>query len=240
MITHIWGTDGGPARFAIHFGYPIGSMIGPLIAIPFVSDDQSSNNETTTVDPTANENTYEHNGLAVLFGADIEQQSSIVESKRYDDGSSIEYAYLIVGLFIILLGAVFMVLQMFRKCIQQDDAMVTKIKEPEEERSFRQVLSPKEWADGDSRFGVSILIFMMVWYILQTATMKGTHEYLVTYAVDSGMFSNQEAATLNSVVYACGKFVWTLHFIVYTLYSTYVTIMFRLYNQSSYITLSTI
>ena len=39
---------------------------------------------------------------------------------------------------------------------------------------------------------------------LQVATMKGTAEYLVPYAVDSGMFTNKEAAKLNSAVYFAG------------------------------------
>ena len=49
-----------------------------------------------------------------------------------------------------------------------------------------------------------IVCFAMVIFILHTAAMKGSQEYLVTYAVDSGMFTNQKAALLNSVVFGAG------------------------------------
>ena len=52
------------------------------------------------------------------------------------------------------------------------------------------------------RFIYSIL--MCVHYILLLATVKGSSEYLVTYAVDSGMFTNAESATLHTGTYGTG------------------------------------
>ena len=47
VISSIWGPNGGSARYGIHFGYPIGSAIGPLIAIPFLGDSTDSNTTST-------------------------------------------------------------------------------------------------------------------------------------------------------------------------------------------------
>ena len=213
VITHIWGTEGGPARYAIHFGYPIGSMLGPLMAIPFVYGEEATSNATTAAPAAAARGVW--GWYRLPYGAvqrypglyddvddgDDDGDGAIVESKHFDDGSSIEYVYLIVGLFIAVNAAVFMLLQLLRKHLHVTSRTATT---EAEKTSFKQVLTPSEWADGDGRFGATFLVLMCVYFVLQTATHKGTQEYLVTYAVDSEMFSATEAATLNSVVYAAG------------------------------------
>ena len=198
VITHIWGTEGGPARYAIHFGYPVGSMLGPLIAIPFVYGVEETSNGTTEAPPDGAQQWYHSRYAAVVYSDD---DGAIVESRHFDDGSSIEYAYLLIGLFIAVNATVFMILQLLQKQLHVTANQTTN---SGEKASFKQVLTPSEWADGDGKFGAVFLILMCIYFVIQTATHKGTQEYLVTYAVDSGMFEATEAATLNSVVYAAG------------------------------------
>ena len=209
VISHIWGVNGGPARYAIHFGYPVGSILGPLIAMPFVSGvaRQMTNQDvmlnssvpaTTNYQFDLNSNGSDVPNLttyaAVLVPVDATTETT--------DQSSIEYAYLIVGAIIVLNSLTFVFMHFYAKQPSPKGLTlgVGGVK------SFREVLSPSKWADGDGRFGVTILVLVMLYYILQMACMKGTQEYLVTYAVDSKLFTNQRAAVLNSVVYGAGAF----------------------------------
>ena len=190
MITYIWGTSGGPARFAIHFGYPIGSMLGPLMAVPFVYGESDDANSTTTESPDL-----------------LQEDGAWVESKHFDDGSSIEYVYFLIAVFIWINASVFIIFQVFRRRMHVTAPVSTAptLDEIEEKQTFKKVLTPSEWADGDGRFGCFILVALIVYYVIVMAAIKGTQEYLVTYAVDSNLFSAQEAATLNSVVYGAGS-----------------------------------
>ena len=200
VISHIWGVNGGPARYAIHFGYPVGSILGPLIAMPFVS---GVARQMTNQDDMLNSSVPASNGSDVpnltTYAAAVLVP---VDATETTDQSSIEYAYLIVGAIIVLNSLTFVFMHFYAKQPSPKGLTlgVGGVK------SFREVLSPSKWADGDTRFGVTILVLVMLYYILQMACMKGTQEYLVTYAVDSKLFTNQRAAVLNSVVYGAGAF----------------------------------
>lgn len=50
MIVSLWGTESSSPMQALHFGNPIGGMISPLIALPFVTDGSNLNNDTSTDD----------------------------------------------------------------------------------------------------------------------------------------------------------------------------------------------
>ena len=171
-------------------------MLGPLMAVPFVygESDEDDVNITTTESPSMEQELYVEDG-------------AWVESKHFDDGSSIEYVYFIVALFIWINAAVFIIFQVFRRRMHVTAPVSTQptLDEIEEKQSFKKVLTPSEWADGDGRFGGFILVSLIVYYVIVMAAIKGTQEYLVTYAVDTDLFSAQEAATLNSVVYGAGQ-----------------------------------
>ena len=131
------------------------------------------------------------------------------------DASTIQYAYLIVGLFTMLVASVFVILQ----CCGRTCKSTTISSKPKNRRdsigftSFRQVFSPKDWADGDACYGTMIFIFMNLYFVFELATIKGTQEYLVTYAVDSGHFRSKEAVALNSVLFATGLSNFITHVI---------------------------
>ena len=199
------GTEGGPARFAIHLGYPIGAVLGPLLAYPFVSkpvappqnSTMASNNETISQYQSLG-NSSEINTI----GLDMSTEGL---RGHVEDTSTIEYAFLITSLVVFLNAAYFIVMQLCTSC--ESSCIGSPIKprmQAKSLRSFRQVLSPGQWAEGDTWFGVMIVGFAMVIFILECAAMKGSQEYLVTYAVDSGMFTNQRAALLNSLTFGAG------------------------------------
>lgn len=159
---------------AMHFGFPIGAMIAPLIALPFVSDgsdddngDGSGKNYTTTV---------------TWF------------EDQFPDDSQIEYAYLIIGLCIMSVGVLFVFYQIIKMPTYGNE---TK-KDDKIGMGWHEVLSPSTWSSGRQFFGVIILICMTVFYGLHVGTMKSLNTYHALYAVDANFTTEREAAVLSS------------------------------------------
>ena len=191
----MWGLNGGSARIAIHVGYPLGAMIGPLIAMPFVMntpevDDSSSASGQDIPPPGVNESSS-------FLKANASNIPQTVES--IDDTSRIEIAYGIVASLIVSMAAVFLFLQCCVKTPSQP------IAERGRQLSFRDVWRPSVWADGDSCYGVAVTLFLIAYFVLLMGAAIGTQVYLVTYAADSGMLTNQKAALLNSLTFGAGS-----------------------------------
>ena len=184
VISSIWGPNGGSARYGIHFGYPIGSAIGPLIAIPFLGD--------VTDNTTSNE--------GFLFSIQKVYSLTYSEDDATDD-TTIEFAYLIGSGVAVNLAAIFVFMYIFgpRRAYLYRNTL------SEKNNSWKQVISPRTWANGDFVFGTKIMILMFMYYVFVMAVIKGTQMYIVTYAVDSDLdFSSEEAATLNSLTFIMG------------------------------------
>jgi FHS family Na+ dependent glucose MFS transporter 1 len=169
----LWGDKASAPMHALHFGYPIGAMIGPLIAYPFVSieKDNSTTSDTTTISDGG---------------------------RDYADDSQIEIAFAIVACFLLVLAAMFAVFQVampsWKIASFQDKAGY----------SWREVLSPAKWADGDTKFGITITVFIMLFYFFHVATFKTSSTYYITYAADEMGYSNQDAALLSSAMSFAG------------------------------------
>ena len=189
VISSIWGQNGGSARYGIHFGYPIGAAIGPLIAIPFMGDTTDSND-------TSNQG----------FIFSVHKAYSLLEHLTDDvevvtDDTSIEFAYLIGSGVALILSAIFIFMYIFgpRSAYLYQNTL------SENKYSWKEVISPRVWTNGDFAFGIKIMILMFIYYLFVVAAIMGTQIYIVTYAVDSDLgFSSQEAATLNSVISIMG------------------------------------
>ena len=173
VMMDLWGEKGGPAMHALHFGYPIGAMIGPLIAYPFVSVEPSNNTDANlTTDMII---------------------TTMEDSSLFDDGSHIEIAYAIVACIDIVFAIIFIVFQF----VLPSKNMASHQKKANFD--WKTVFSPSQWAGGDFKFGITMLIFMMIFYILHRITIKGSTTFYVTYAVDSKLYTNKQA-TLYSFV----------------------------------------
>ena len=173
-MMDLWGEKGGPAMHALHFGYPIGAMIGPLIAYPFVSVEPSNNtdaNLTTDIIPTTME-----------------------DSSLFDDGSHIEIAFAIVACIDIVFAIIFIVFQF----VLPSKKMISY--QEKADFDWKTVFSPSQWAGGDFKFGITMLIFMMTFYVLHIITIKGSTTFYVTYAVDSKLGYTNKQATLYSSI----------------------------------------
>ena len=145
----MWGLNGGSARIAIHVGYPLGAMIGPLIAMPFVMNtpevDDSSSASVDDLMSGLNES------FSFLNTSDTRRHSA----RFIQNTSRMEVAYGIVASLVLALAAVFLFLQCCVKTPSQP------IAECGRQLSFRDVWRPSVWADGDSCYGVAVTLFLI-------------------------------------------------------------------------------
>ena len=196
MIMLLWGEGGNAPMHLLHFGYPLGAVIGPLLASFYVSEevDDVTGNTTTSEPGVACENDSE-----------------------FADCSHIETAYFIGGTIVIFNAIVFIGFQLHRSCMTspEDDnpgnnvnrAMTSGNKEESEMTKaylWREVWSPKKWGAGDGKFGLTIVILVMLFFFLMVAAFKSSTTYLVFFATDELGMSNSEAAIFSSVVSAAG------------------------------------
>ena len=140
VISYICGTEAGPSRFAIHLGYPIGAVLGPLLAYPFVSKKslatQSSSNETVDAVNSINPNEL-LNTSPEMTTENVD--GSIGTTEGYiEDTSTIEYAYLITAFILFLNAAYFFVMQLCTSCTAHGKKIAPKM-QAKVLRSFRQV-----------------------------------------------------------------------------------------------------
>lgn len=170
LIMSVWGEGSGSAMQALHFGFPIGALLGSLLAVPFVSSEETKDNSTLSHDLLDN---------------------------SYPDNSQIETAFAIVG----ACAAVVALAHILLHFVKIPQSMLHERKNS----PWKDLIHPGKWADGDSMFGLAVLILLTLFYVFQMATMKGVLTYIVTYAVDSDLdFTNAEAALLNAVMNGCG------------------------------------
>ena len=187
VISHLWGLHGGPARIAMHVGYPLGAMLGPLIAMPFVMSPPTS-------PAAAQELISAANSSVMLMTSTIAGPTRIAEVA---DTSRMEVAYGMVGAAVGVLALVFLCLHF---CVKT----ATKPLSSRGKLSFSDVWRPAVWADGNSCYGIVIALSLVGYYVVNMGAIKGTQVYLVTYAVDSGFLTNQRAALLNSLTFGAG------------------------------------
>lgn len=163
MMVNLWGEKSDAALQALHLGFPIGSMLAPLVAYSFVSQEENDRKPTPW-------------------------------KPDYKDNSKIEFAYLIIGLSVIACGLVFFTFQ----ALHMPNFSSGTEPERKKDLKWKQVVSPSVWSPGRPKFGISILVFMMIFYFLLVGSFFPTVAYPALYPVDSNFTTEQEATLLVS------------------------------------------
>ena len=171
----LWGDKGGAPMHALHFGYPLGAMIGPLLAYPFVSIEDTTNttSETTTL------------------------QYTELSNPRYADDSRIEIPYVIVGIFLAILCVTFFIFQ----CIMPSKNIASH--QHKQGYKWKDVFSPAKWSGDSSNFGLLIISLTMLFFALHIMALKAS-TYYMTYAVDEVGYTNQQATLYQSLMSFAG------------------------------------
>ena len=184
MITSLWGGQAGVPLHTIHFGFTVGSLIGPFIVSAFLSDTPPTTGSDTPSNSSA-ENTHEN------VTASTDAVTSQTPAYPHDD-SNIEYAYVICSICILAMAAIFFVLEFVRFPVKNSEIR-------KKSKSWKEILSPKQWALGNLTLGVLTILLLNAFYICHVGAVKGPAMLLTTYAIDSHLnFTASEAATLTS------------------------------------------
>lgn len=190
-MVELWGRKSSAPLQALHFGWPVGSMIGPLLAYNFVSKVDNTN-----ISPY-------HQNTSQLLNASTVQMTLMPETNTLatpddaidyiEDTSRIEIAYGIVAVYCIAVGLLFTVFH-FKQITPRHTSDNTN-----ENMNWKDVFSPSKWADGDATFGISIVVLVMLFYFLKVTTGKALYMFGVSYAVESHLqFSTQEGTLFSA------------------------------------------
>ena len=119
VVARLWGKKAGRPMQALNLGWPVGALLGPLIAIPFVSEEEVVDDTNSTLNAStfsldifpdlsqeSDMGTYE--GMAVMdtyqYEADTHQYKPDTYQREFPDDSSIEIAYLIAATITTAVG----------------------------------------------------------------------------------------------------------------------------------------
>ena len=170
---------------AMHLGYPVGAAVGAQIASFFVS--KKSNlvhfNITTT-----------HGRKDSYHFQNITLNTSLNDEKEYPDYKShIEIAFIIAGVYILIVAVVFVLLQ----CCRESISAGTDIQRGS---NWKEIFMPSKWSENGSSFGIKILLFFIFYAIFLCGCSASMGSFVTLYAVDSHLnFDPPEAATLVAV-----------------------------------------
>lgn len=154
---NLWGKDSGPFFQALHFSFGIGGLIAPLVAAPFLGH----TSEVT-------QNSY--NDSLVFYNSsyqyDLEYNfpnSSFITSQGIPP---VTYAYTIIGLFGLLVTAIFLVASI----ISPFDVNNQPTGEGDEKKTSR-------------KFVITLVLLNIMFMFVETGTEIGYSQMLTTYAV---------------------------------------------------------
>ena len=180
----MWGAKAGVPLHSIHFGFPIGTLLGPYIVSAFIPDDTTPNlvgfNDTQNI-------------TADVYVANV----SNADTSSYDDvtdDSSIEYAFLIASACTVAMAVAFFIIEFVRFPVNTSGEQIQK-----KASTWKEILNPKLWAMGSVSLGVFSILLLNAFYICHVGALKGPVMLLTTYALDSDLgFSRSEAASLTA------------------------------------------
>ena len=189
MVLSLWGEKSGSPMQALHFGYPLGSMVAPLVAYPFVSQPVGNGSEVTTMAFTITDDSLDNTSL-------VTEDPLLLESR-------VEIAYVIVGLFGICNGVIFI---LFQLCYPPEQNITAASKTHKQDTtSWKQVFSPLEWGGGDAVFGGIMVALFMLFYFVNMASIKASGLYYPSYAIEGPLkYTNQEGTLYSSAFNLAG------------------------------------
>ena len=112
VVSRLWGKKAGRPMQALNIGWPIGAILGPLIAVPFVSEEPPADDTNSSL--TTSSSVEQFHEYVWLHDADVQ----LVERDFIDD-SSIEIAYLIAAALTLFVGCIHFGLYAYMKLCYQ-------------------------------------------------------------------------------------------------------------------------
>ena len=208
----MWGDKNTAAIQALHLGLPLGQVIGPLIAIPFVSGPKNITESPNVTQYVEVEEEFDVRLMAEEGG--IETQNL---DDRFRDDSQIEIAFWIVSGFLVVIAMLFILME-----CKKDDNLKQTINISS--NPWKDIVRPSYWAEGNGIFGILFFAIFAFFFIMHVGCQAGISGFITVYAVDSELgFTNKEGALLNAMLNLSG--VLARVFVIFTIHRMSNTIM---------------
>lgn len=178
VIVKLWGPDAPGPMQLIHMGYGFGTILAPLIAEPFLSQ---QNHTTNGTHPTINLYTSTEGNVT--------------------DKSLLYIPYGIAGGWSAFTALTFLVFYFLPNPYFKESSDETSNK------SLCEILSPRSCSGGQTAFGVTILTFIFFIYVSLVGKDVSIGTFLFTIAVEGKLhFSKTQASYWNTAFFACYSF----------------------------------
>ena len=240
-LLRMWGVESDSAMQALPLGYPLGSLLAPLIAVPFVSekaeDDDNGLNGTTATNMQTSLMLQQYTRQLQLLPVAYQEDTS--QPENYDsyfdsfaDDSTIGIAFAICGLFTFSVAIAHVVMN-FLKLEVSDKEKAQQQEAEQSKQSLRTMVSPAFWAAGETRFGVTVMMLIVLFYCAHIGSALGIMMYLVTYLTDSQQlqFSNREAALLQAAMNFTATFARAISILIARYVNVNVMLAVELHGQ---------
>ena len=173
MTMHLWGKASAGPMNAVHFGFGLGAVLAPQLAIPFLSLDATDSS----------------NGTASYI---ISKLNTTTPSSQLE--SHLAYPYTIIA----LIGVIFTIMMIIFYIVGPPNGF--PIRKPVKSK---MIFSPASCANGRFFYGLVLFIFLFLYCIQAVGGERAYGKFLFTFAIDSELrFTKRNAAILNSLFWA--------------------------------------
>ena len=210
VLLKVWGAENGPWMQALHCIFGCGSLVGVLLATPFLKSELGVKNSfesfNVTWKPENSSVVYQketgmmtmlsHVAIAKTTVNPSVQQNDLTELVVANYDSQVHWAYLIIGLCLCFSAFLFVLLTFL--CSEIKLQCCDKNKKSPEQNVKEEPDEPKNERVFRLKLTIIVFFFYLSYCILQT----NYGNYLSTYTVKDLAWTEQEGARLTSGYWA--------------------------------------
>ena len=188
MTMHLWGEATASPMNAVHFGFGLGAILAPQLAMPFLSSDtKAADSDITTI--LNGTSTNQSKTLAAVY------LNTTEPTPREETDARLVYPYTIIA----LIGIIFTVMMAVFYVVGPPSGFPAR-----KPVKSKVLFSPSSCAGGRLLYGLMLFILLFVYFIQAVGGERAYGKFLFTYAVDGQLnFTKRSAAILNSLFWAC-------------------------------------
>ncbi|CAH1799421.1 unnamed protein product [Owenia fusiformis] len=225
LLILTWGVDAGAYLQFLYFSYGVGSFITPLVSGPFISNEitdfnrrinasdilNNESNRTQFVSGQVKDINYKYkeqtslvNVLERIGNMSAIEEPGIMLSEMTE--SHIEFVYLIVGFFSIVIGVFFFLLYMLAKrtpgsCLHSNDLVDSSSENNGQQiKKNNSLIASKDtlYPSSTKCFKVQLLITLFIMFFLYAAFQMTGGGLVMTFSVEGLKWPKSHGAAITS------------------------------------------
>lgn len=206
MILTMWLDKAASPLHALHLGFGIGSLTGPLLADPFlaVPDTQSLN---TTNGSSLNLFVFNSSENITALNTDLHHENVL---PKYIKESRIEIVYGIVAIFTACISIAFYFFQFCFHSKQTKSNTREKKDKLQLKKVVKEAVDPANCAGGRRFFGIQVFILLFFFFFNAIGDERMYGKFIRNFSIDHLKLGGSDASWLNSSYWICitiGRFM---------------------------------